>query len=79
MSELIELTDSEIEAVGGGSLGGLNISLPNITLPNLNLVLAGNLNLTNQTAIALAVLSPNSTVLATNAAGSWQSIITQFG
>ena len=51
MSELIELRESELEMVAGGQL-------------DLNLQL--NLNVTPQAAVALAVLTANTTVSAAN-------------
>lgn len=66
MTELIELTNSEIEEVGGGWTG------PNITLPNINIVLQGNLVVAPQTAVGIVVLSPNSNLAVSNFLLAWQ-------
>ena len=59
MSDLVELSEMEVEAIGGGRVVG-------------SIVVQNNIDVTPQVAIGVAVLSPNAHVNASNSAYSIQ-------
>ena len=72
MSELIELSDSEIDEVGGGQ--------PNLNInTNVIIAIANNILVAPSTAIAIGVLNSNSNVTALNGLLAGQGISFSFG